>query len=132
MLLSNFAAVRAYETWFEQPGAVPVATLHRLRIACKYLRYNLEFLANLLGPESTEIIGRLRKLQDDLGDLNDAVVSKQLLAEDQATADQKTIARYATAQEKIVEKVRNATRDDFANFVGSENRIRLLTAIGNL
>lgn len=132
MLLSNFAAVRAYEVWFEQRDAVPVATLHQLRIACKYLRYNLEFLANLLGPEQSVIVTRLRKLQDDLGDLNDAVVSKQLLAVEQNGADEKTIARYDAAQEKIIARLSHQTGADFAIFVGPENRSCLMAAVATL
>jgi CHAD domain-containing protein len=72
MLVANFERVCAYEVWFDLPGAVPVETLHRLRIECKYLRYNLEFMAGLLGAESAGVIALLRKLQDNLGDLNDA------------------------------------------------------------
>ncbi len=56
MLLDNFAHVRAYEVWFEQEEEVPLPTLHRLRIECKYLRYNLEFVGGLLGGESGAIV----------------------------------------------------------------------------
>lgn len=46
--------------------------MHQLRIACKYLRYNLEFVRDLLGARAGALISDLRRLQDDLGDLNDA------------------------------------------------------------
>lgn len=132
MLLSNFERVRSFETWFEQEDAVPVETLHRLRIACKYLRYNLEFVANLLGPQAGEIIESLRNLQDDLGDLNDAAVSKQLLAAGDAGAGQSTVTSYERAQDRIIEKLRRQMRADFARFVAKENRVRLLAAIANI
>lgn len=131
MLLSNFARVRAYEVWFDQTEAVPVETLHRLRIECKYLRYNLEFMAGLLGAESANIIELLRKLQDDLGDLNDAVVSRQLLAADSA-GDGRTIDRYERDQEKLIERLRHQLRGDFANFVAETNRLRLCSAIARI
>ena len=60
-------------------GAVHFETLHALRIDCKYLRYNLEFLRHLLGAEGEQLIAPLIALQDVLGELNDAVVSQQLL-----------------------------------------------------
>jgi len=132
MLLSNFERVRSYEMWFEQADDVPVQTLHRLRIECKYLRYNLEFIGGLLGRESSEIIVLLRKLQDDLGDLNDAVVSKQLLSAGENSSDEKTVAHYEAAQEKIIDELSSETRDAFTRFIGKENRGRLLATIANI
>lgn len=131
MLLTNFERVRAYEVWFEQPDAAPVETLHRLRIECKYLRYNLEFMAGLLGPEYAEIVGLLRRLQDDLGDLNDAVVSRQLLSAGGAD-DEATVRRYEREQAKIIDRLSNQLRGDFANFVAEANRLRLCSAIARI
>ena len=130
MLLSNFDQVRAYEVWFEQAEDVPVETLHRLRIACKYLRYNLEFMTGLLGPECAAIIALLRRLQDDLGDLNDAVVSSHLLTTDANAAP--PVARYARSQEELIDKLRRQMRGDFTRFVAAENRERLLAALAKL
>jgi triphosphatase len=132
MLVANFERVRAFETYFEQADVVPLATLHQLRIACKYLRYHLEFVSGLLSDESSAIVAALRKLQDDLGDLNDAVVSKQLLAEGNGGANTATVARYQQAQDKTIAKLSRQTRDDFLRFVGQENRERLLYAIAHL
>ena len=132
MLLSNFERVRSFETWFEQAEPVPVETLHRLRIACKYLRYNLEFVANLLGPQAGEIIESLRNLQDDLGDLNDAAVSKQLLAAGEGADGQPTVTSYERTQDRIIEKLRRQMRADFVRFIAKENRARLLAAISNI
>ncbi len=47
-------------------------TLHGLRIRAKRLRYTLEFLGSVLGPERDLLIERLVALQDHLGALNDA------------------------------------------------------------
>ena len=130
MLLTNFERVRAYEMWFDQPEEIPVGTLHRLRIECKYLRYNLEFVEGLLGAGGAEFIAQLRQLQDDLGDLNDAVVSKQLLSA--AETGKTTLARYERAQEKLIQELSNQMRQDFAGFVAKENRLRLFAAIADL
>ena len=131
MLLANFASVRAYEMWFDMADEVPVETLHRLRIACKYLRYNLEFMLSLLGPDGTEIVGLLRNLQDDLGDLNDAVVSSQMITTG-ADEGASSLSQYEQTQEKLIARLRKQLREDFARFVAEKNRARLLTAIAGL
>ncbi|MEZ4622247.1 MAG: CHAD domain-containing protein [Caldilineaceae bacterium] len=43
LLTEQMAAVRCYETIFEQTEPIPYAMLHALRIQCKYLRYSLGF-----------------------------------------------------------------------------------------
>ena len=54
--------------------------LHRLRIACKKLRYMFEFFASAFPQEMTaEPVRRLRVLQDVLGQLNDLDVQQQML-----------------------------------------------------
>ena len=56
--------------------------LHRLRIACKKLRYMFEFFASAFPQEMTaDPIRRLRTLQDVLGQLNDLDVQQQMLRE---------------------------------------------------
>jgi len=131
LLLSNFANVRAYEVWFDLADDVPVETLHRLRIECKYLRYHLEFMLSLLGPDGAEIAALLRKLQDDLGDLNDAVVSRQMITAG-ADAREPSLSHYEQTQEKLIARLRKRLREDFTRFVAEENRTRLLTAIARL
>jgi len=50
----------------------PIEKLHRLRIECKKLRYLLEFFRSLYDPADLEPAVRgLKRLQDNLGDLND-------------------------------------------------------------
>ncbi len=65
------------------PDALKASTseqLHRLRIACKKLRYLFEFFASVFPAEvTTEPIRRLRTLQDVLGQLNDLDVQQQML-----------------------------------------------------
>ena len=54
--------------------------LHRVRIACKKLRYLLEFFESLGSVEATgRAIESLKRLQDHLGAHNDRVVHRQLL-----------------------------------------------------
>jgi CHAD domain-containing protein len=70
-----YEAVRAYELVL--PWA-DVETLHQLRIATKWLRYDLEFFGETLGPDSARLLERVVALQDFLGCLNDADVAAKL------------------------------------------------------
>ncbi|MEA3375275.1 MAG: CHAD domain-containing protein [Chloroflexota bacterium] len=72
------AAVLAYDEWVDRPD-VSLKRLHRLRIAGKRLRYTLEFFEELLAPQAGDLIGQMKRLQDHLGDLQDALVASELL-----------------------------------------------------
>jgi PPK2 family polyphosphate:nucleotide phosphotransferase len=54
---------------------------HRLRIALKKLRYAAELLEGLYDPaETQQFVQRLERLQDDLGDINDVRVGRDIVA----------------------------------------------------
>ena len=64
-----------------EPRPTPEA-LHRLRIACKRLRYLLTFFRSLYPEEEMErLLLPLKELQDTLGTYNDLVVHRKELAE---------------------------------------------------
>ena len=68
----------AYEPIRAREDAVrsaDLATLHRLRIRTKRLRYLLEFLADILGTDGPELVALLTALQDHLGAINDTAVT---------------------------------------------------------
>ena len=98
VLMQGFAAIRSYEQLLPATGAVHFEPLHALRIDCKYLRYNLEFLRHLLGADGEQLIAPLITLQDVLGDLNDAVVSQQLLKHALSRHKSAPTAAYLEAQ----------------------------------
>ncbi len=77
-LWQRYEAVRAYEAVL---ASAPPATLHALRIECKYLRYTLEFFEEVLGPGAAPLIRQVIAVQDHLGEIQDAEVASQLLAE---------------------------------------------------
>ncbi len=98
--------VRAYAPVMEEAD---LETLHQVRIAAKRLRDNLEFLADILGPERAWLIERLVALQDHLGTLNDATVAgvavRSFLADrhDRLSAEERAeIAAYLGAKEQEV------------------------------
>lgn len=76
LLYDRYEAVRAYESLLE---AASIDLLHALRIDFKRLRYALEFFLPVLGHEAQITIGEVKRMQDHLGDLNDADVAVQLL-----------------------------------------------------
>jgi len=77
-IYERLAAVRAYDEWVTVPNP-PVTWLHALRIACKRLRYALEFFREVLGPESKGLVNQVVEMQDHLGELQDAVVASGIL-----------------------------------------------------
>ena len=78
VLYQQLAAVRAFEELLQVPDP-PLEQLHRLRIAFKGLRYALEFFREVLGRDTEQLIEEIKTLQDHLGDLQDAVVTGNLL-----------------------------------------------------
>lgn len=80
LLYTQFATVRSYADLIEHETIDPyLEKYHLLRIDVKVLRYTLEFFKEVLGPESKSLIKDLKALQNNLGDMHDAVVSLQLL-----------------------------------------------------
>jgi CHAD domain-containing protein len=77
-IYERLAAVRAYDEWVTIPDP-PLERLHALRIACKRLRYSLEYFGEVLGPDTKAVIREIVALQDHLGDLQDAVVASAIL-----------------------------------------------------
>lgn len=78
IIYERAAAVLAYDEWVNGPD-ITLKRLHRLRIAGKRLRYTLEFFQEVLAPQTAGLIKQTKKLQDHLGDLQDAVVASELL-----------------------------------------------------
>ena len=74
ILLRGWADVRAYDESVSAPD-VSLTLLHQLRIASKGLRYTLEFFAGVLPPDAKPLIEQIKRLQDHLGNLQDAVVA---------------------------------------------------------
>ena len=78
VLYQQLANVRAYEELIKGPD-LSLERLHRLRISFKGLRYTLEFFREVLPPEAAPVIEEIKVLQDHLGDLQDAVVTCNIL-----------------------------------------------------
>jgi CHAD domain-containing protein len=78
LIYTRLAGVRSYDECLEHAS---VEQLHALRIEFKKFRYTLEFFREVLGDSAKLVIGEVKKLQDHLGDLNDAVVATHILTD---------------------------------------------------
>lgn len=76
LIYNRMASVRAFEPLLSNAR---IEQLHALRIEFKKLRYTVEYFRDVLGAEAKYVIDVIKKLQDHLGDLNDANVATQLL-----------------------------------------------------
>jgi CHAD domain-containing protein len=78
LLYEHAAQVWAYDEHTKGP-LVPLVRFHNLRMASKGLRYAFEFFQEVLGPGAKDLINAIKRLQDHLGDLQDAVVTCNVL-----------------------------------------------------
>ena len=78
IIYERLAVMRAFDDVLSEANP-PLTRYHRLRIACKRLRYTLEFFLEVLGPDTKETIKVVVAMQDHLGGLQDAVVASDLM-----------------------------------------------------
>ncbi len=91
-----FDRVRRRGRHFEEQS---VGDRHRLRIACKNLRYNVELFGALYGKRKAErFLAQLKPVQDDLGHLNDVSRARDLLGELAKRSPQKAAADAVVAR----------------------------------
>jgi CHAD domain-containing protein len=77
LIYTRLGAVRAFTDLI--PHA-KIVQLHALRIQFKSLHYILDFLKEILGPQNKNVLAAVKRMQDHLGDLNDAEVACQRLS----------------------------------------------------
>lgn len=78
LIYQHAAEVWAYDEHTKGPQ-VPLVRFHNLRMASKGLRYAFEFFQEVLGLGAKDLISAVKRLQDHLGDLQDAVVTCNVL-----------------------------------------------------
>lgn len=103
-----YGRLRQYERRVKQPT---LTDLHALRIEGKRLRYALEFFAEASGGKTALLLEPLIALQDHLGELHDADMATQLIAEFIASR-----ARHAQRQ--------GLASTDFESVAGYLNALR--------
>ena len=131
-----YEAVRAYEQVL--PWA-DVETIHQLRIATKWLRYDLEFFGETLGPDSAHLLARVVALQDYLGCLNDADVAAKLSrdilvarAGELSRTETEAIGAYLHSRERELARRRKALGPVWRAVTGAPFRRALGRAVAAL
>lgn len=111
-------------------------TLHAMRIETKRVRYTLEFLAPVLGPEREWLVARLVAAQDHLGGLNDAAVTgaaiRAFLEARHPTldpAERSAIAAYLAERERDLGRLRRSVGRAWRPVVGVTFAHRLGRAV---
>lgn len=61
--------------------------LHAFRLETKRFRYTLDLFGKLYGPSMAEWLGKLKPVQDALGQLNDCVAAKEAFGDDKNFAE---------------------------------------------
>ncbi len=77
ILAVRIAEVYSYRPVIHRPEAVEET--HALRISLKRLRYTLELFGSVFGDEGERQTGRVKALQETLGDLHDLDVRVELI-----------------------------------------------------
>jgi CHAD domain-containing protein len=106
--------------------------LHALRIACKELRYTLEFFEGLLGPGITDCLETVKRLLAHLGDVNDARVHLRMMdqVDDPELAEAVDLYRGAIADQ--LQQLRRSFPELWSEFDRPEWRQRLAAAMAVL
>lgn len=133
---ATYEAVRAYDLVL--PWA-DIETLHRLRIAAKWLRYALEFFGEALGPGGNLLLEKVVALQDHLGCLHDADVAAKL-ARDVLIAragrlskiERDAIGTYLRTREREVARQRRSLGPVWRAVSGASFRLALGRAMAAL
>jgi len=106
--------------------------LHVLRIHCKKLRYLIEFFSSLFPRKKiSNLIGILKKLQDNLGDFNDLRVQKEYLlniiaelpaSQQQSKKTHAAIGSLIGALDSEKQTVKDAFAKTFTDFAAPPNQ----------
>jgi CHAD domain-containing protein len=130
-ILERFATVRGYERFINRDTEETL--LHALRIDCKALRYSIEPVRELLDTDGRALIKQLKKLQDHLGDLNDAAVARTTLQELPASLRSLPgVQHYLAHQEVTIRRLADRFPKAWRAFIARENRELLMRAIARL
>jgi triphosphatase len=128
----RYEELLAYETCIEPQ--TPVAVLHRLRVACKRLRYTLEFFQDALPANGFKVLHRqLVAVQDELGELHDHQVALEL-AETllQTNPDDAALQAYHASRVAERDRIQTAFPKLWQTLSGSAYRKQLATALAGM
>jgi CHAD domain-containing protein len=138
-IYQRLAEVRAFEPFLHAPT---VKLFHRLRIHFKRLRYTLEFFQEVLSGSLKPVIRDLKKVQDHLGELQDARRACELvemfLQERQAISplrnniDPEPIMTYLSVRQEEQQALLQSFEAVWRHFEGSEFRRNVTLDVAGL
>jgi CHAD domain-containing protein len=132
---SAYEAVWAFD---HHLAAADLATLHRLRIDGKWLRYTLEFVRDPLEPEASRLIPVVVALQDHIGVLHDmhvaATLARELAADPAGPSkrERRAIEGFVRHNDEGVLRLQRALGPTWKPLVAPEYRRRLGRALARL
>ena len=128
----RYEEVLAYETVIGPQ--TQIAVLHRLRVACKRLRYTLEFFEDALPATSFKSLhDQLVKVQDALGILHDHQVASDLsesLLRD--NPDDQPLLTYHNSRLAEMERIKNEFPGLWQTLTGPTYRKQLATGLATM
>ncbi len=127
LVFERLGRVRA---WGEIRLAATPKQFHQLRIQFKELRYTLTFFEDILRPDAASIIDLSRRVQDHLGDLNDARVAVELLQDMKKKRQEAAI--YRAYQQTELARLTAEFQPLYAEFDQPAIRLSLAVALANL
>lgn len=108
---------------------------HDIRIHCKRLRYTLESFSSLIAKGASPMIISLKKIQDILGEMNDADVMLMLMneiTESSTTVTEPSWDMYKQSLVGEIEKMKQLFPSAWKQAFTKKNRKALSKAIGDL
>ncbi len=119
---------RAYEEVLAYDTRVPTADfdiIHKVRSACRRLRYRLELFEGAVPTGTTHVVDELRLLQDRLGELHDHVVAVATLEKwlvEGRLLPAEPIDDYVRAERQIRDGMRGEFDDEWRSLAGAAFR----------
>jgi CHAD domain-containing protein len=136
LIYTRLAAVRAYDPFIAD---VHLETLHALRIEFRKLRYAVEFFSEVLGKPVENVIEEFKRLQEHLGDLNDANVAGQIvgaviqkMGKEAGMEDMEPVHTYQAARVEERDRLVESFPAVWARFNSTDLRRRLAEALAPL
>jgi CHAD domain-containing protein len=129
LIYTQWEAVQRFAPVIHEPD---IEMLHELRIEFKHLRYSLEFFEEVLGPSAKTVLKEIKRMQDELGMLNDAEVAINLiqpLQKDIAKAEREGTIAYRKVREAELEQAVASVPAAWEKFNRPEIREALALAV---
>ena len=104
--------------------------MHRFRLRGKRIRYTLEMLGPVSGPEWEQWIGLVRELQDRLGAINDCVTTRDLIADPEGPSPDLQAAEAAV--ERLLSERTEAFRAYWHEHLGAGQRHAWMSKVRNI